>query len=210
MIYAHTLPERIIVKEKTERTFHSRFAHEILEYYSNPLGILRTSKAVRVEAMRFFFSKATFCFGPWLLVHARLGFTQYEIDMIKNVEFFPPPLGSLGPFHRFTMLSASNMRCFGGDGIRRQTCKIHIEAHRPNIYEFGQEPWLRAITSLVGFETVILKIRMPNCPSCWGPCTYLEEYPRKTFAGLGPCTVSHDGTTLTVEFHPYKNIARCT
>ncbi len=211
MIYAYTVHERIIVKEKSERYFPSRFAHEILEHYRNPLGILSTSKAVRAEASRFFFSKATFCFGPWLLMHAKLGFTQHEIDMIKNVEFFPPPpgtcLGSQVYSDKFTKLSASNIRCFGGDEIRRQTCKIHIDTHQQNIYAVGREPWLRAITSLVGFETVILKTRSPRCPCC--PMT-MEDYLRKTFAGLGPCAVSNDGTTLNVEFHPYKNIAGCT
>ena len=175
------------------------------------MKLFQISKAVKAEASRLVFREGIFYFDRRPALHETLDFLDEAFDRIKHVEFGPiwsfwPPVmkSSLMWYGDATML---HLYRFGGLTIKRQTCIIVIDEDALDSWFLkvkGRRSCLGAIESLVGFETVILRLH------AYFDMTRLRErgFHLSAIFPLGPCVLSRSAM-LEPEyvFHPRKHIS---
>ena len=206
IIYARLLHTRIFIHEPGVPRVPTQDLTMLPGYYRKNMNIFKVSKAVKAEALRLIFSEGIFSISYRALLSYPAPIFGCNTDMVKHIQLRlgrswlhigPWPVCEDCPQAMPQMLFASSIRFLGGLAIRRRTCEIEIARHHCILPELMREPCLGAITSLVGFETLTVKL----CIWCISQEAHqralniIHESLLTAFAALGQCVVCDDGIT---------------
>lgn len=187
------------------------------------LGILRTSSAVRSEAMESFYSTATFVFGAHIFRrewhwHLTLG----ALAKLSKVELH---VGLISGWYKTETPTLSRM-CMVINSASQDTRKarqisVVLDAYQemfsisPEVDIIVQDEGFQALKKLTTHGLVVVKILLPpNNPLIWkwDPDREAEEYrvypdadkiiQRELEPALGSASIFTDSTELAVTFHP--------
>ncbi|KAL9077389.1 MAG: hypothetical protein Q9161_000234 [Pseudevernia consocians] len=197
-------------------------------------ALFRVSKRVSYEAMEVFFSKCEFCwsfeFGEQRFFNQaptnRMMNILLEVDMLQHgIECRDEEETGRHPESTDGYVSFDILKDFGGVEILRKTMRIRF--HRCSVFTHRIIPttYFQALKALIGFQTVIVEIRM-RYPPYREPAEPHVHYTLRMAMrdvlepALGPAKIGsvecvqepHDGYPLDeplfLEFHPRQYLTQ--